>query len=444
MFEVPPEDHATRRSSVKWTRTGCQIYSEAIRSLAFEAVRERICSGWILGTLCSFRNFHPTHTARSWYGDHVVLPTFYDLRHQPSDQKLALPSESYLVKYFEDLEKYLDIGPPVYFVSRDIDVTVRAGQQRMCGRFTTCDDFSVANVLESERQQRRNSSFIAEPTASWIDDYLQWLDPSKESCCRVRKRNPAVFCRATDPERLCQPCFMGREPAWDITMNGLPEGEEFMKYLHQWLASPTTEDCPLAGRASYGAALALEEDGSGVEASHFRTFHSPLRTQADFINSMEAARRISEDLSAKTGSSIFPYSLHYVYFDQYLRIIGITKELLGLGLASVLMVTALLLGSWRTGLIVTGVVGLTIVSVMGVMGVWGINLNAVSLVNLVISLGIAVEFCAHVARAFMNVGSGLPVDHPSGQKERDERMGIALVDVGPSVSRPRQACSGSF
>ena len=332
------------------------------------------------------------------------------------------------------MEKHLDVGPPVYFVSRDVDVTARTGQQLLCGHFTTCKDFSLANVLESERQQRGSSSFIAEPTASWIDDFLHWLDPSKESCCRVRKRNPSVFCRATDPERLCQPCFKDREPTWDITMNGLPEGEEFMKYLQQWLASPTTEDCPLAGRASYGAALALKEDGSGVEASHFRTFHSPLRSQEDFIQSMEAARRISEDLSAQTGTSVFPYSIHYVYFDQYLRIIGITKELLGLGLAAVLIITALMLGSWRTGLIVTGVVGLTIVSVMGVMGAWGISLNAVSLVNLVISLGIAVEFCAHVARAFMNVGSGLPVDHPSGQKERDERMGIALVDVGPSVS----------
>ena len=444
MFEIPPKDHAARCCSVKWTGTGCQIHPKAIRPLASEAVREGICSGHIPGTLCSFRDFHSTHPAWSRYSDHVVLLKTCDLPHRFSDQKLALPSESYLVKYFEDLEKYLDIGPPVYFVTRATDVTVRTGQQRLCGRFTTCDDFSVANVLESERQQRRNSSFIAEPTASWIDDYLQWLDPSKESCCRVRKRNPAVFCRATDPERLCQPCFKGREPAWDITMNGLPEGAEFIKYLQQWLVSPTTEECPLAGKSSYGAALALKEDGSGVEASHFRTFHSPLRTQADFINSMEAAHRISEELSAKTGVSIFPYSLHYVYFDQYLRIVGITKELLGLGLASVLMVTALLLGSWRTGLIVTGVVGLTIVSVMGMMGAWGINLNAVSLVNLVISLGIAVEFCAHVARAFMNVGSGLPVDHPSGQKERDERMGIALVDVGPSVSYFGQSRGGSL
>ena len=435
MLEVTTEDHAARCSSVKRAGTGCQIYPETIRPLAFEAVCEGICPGRVHGSLCPFRGLHPTHSAWSWYGDRIALSVIRGLPYQFTDQKLALPSESYLVKYFEDLEKYLDIGPPVYFVSRDTDVTHRAGQQQLCGRFTTCEDFSVANVLESERQQRRNSSFIAEPTSSWIDDYLQWLDPSKESCCRVRKRNPEIFCRATDPERLCQPCFLGREPEWNITMNGLPEGEEFMKYLQQWLASSTTEECPLAGRASYGAALALKGDGSGVEASHFRTFHSPLRTQADFIHSMEAAHRISEDLSEKTGTSIFPYSLHYVYFDQYLRIIGITKELLGLGLASVLIVTALLLGSWRTGLIVTGVVGLTIVSVMGVMGVWGINLNAVSLVNLVISLGIAVEFCAHVARAFMNVGSGLPVDHPSGQKERDERMGIALVDVGPSVSR---------
>lgn len=243
-----------------------------------------------------------------------------------------------------------------------------------------------------------------------------------------------MFCSPHDSSRLCQPCFIGREPAWNITMGGFPEGDEFMGYLQQWLISPTTEECPLAGKASFGSALSTSEDGKSVVASHFRTFHSPLRTQADFIHSLEAARRIADDISERTGTTVFPYSIHYVYFDQYLHIIGITQEILGLGLASVLIVTALLLGSWRTGVIVTSVVALTTVSVMGVMGIWGINLNAVSLVNLVISLGIAVEFCAHVARAFMNVGSGLPVDHPEGQKERDERMGLALVDVGPSVS----------
>lgn len=344
-----------------------------------------------------------------------------------------MPSDSYLVSYFDHLDAYLDVGPPVYFVSRDLDVTVRAGQQALCGRFTTCEDFSVANVLEAERK-RPAISFISEPSASWIDDFFGWLDPGKEECCRVRKENPSVFCNARDPARLCKPCYKDKEPAWNITMNGLPENEEFMQYVKQWLISPTTEECPVAGKASFGSALSIAQEGDQVTASHFRTFHSPLKTQADFINAFAAAHRVADDISRQTGATVFPYSLFYVFFDQYAHIIAITQEVLGLGLASVLIVTALMLGSWRTGSIVTAVVGLTVVTVMGVMAVWDISLNAISLVNLVISLGIAVEFCAHVARAFMSAGSGLPIDHPAGQKERDERMWTALVDVGPSVS----------
>ncbi|KAF9818352.1 hypothetical protein IEO21_02867 [Rhodonia placenta] len=348
------------------------------------------------------------------------------------DQRLALPSESYLVNYFDNLDSYLDIGPPVYFVVHDVDITERRGQQGLCGRFTTCADNSVANILEAERK-RPESSFMAEPASSWIDDFFNWLDPAHEKCCRVRKRDHTVFCRDTDSPRLCQMCYEDREQAWNITMTGFPENEDFMQYLRQWLVQPTTEDCSLAGKASFGTALSLSPDHDEVLASHFRTFHTPLKSQADFINSFTAAHRIADGLSQETGMSIFPYSLHYVFFDQYAHIVAITEQILGLGLGAVLLVTAVLLGSWRTGTIVTGVVALTVLSVMGMMAVWGIMLNAISLVNLVISLGIAVEFCAHIARAFMSAGSGLPVDHPAGQKERDERMWTALVDVGPSV-----------
>ncbi|KAI0687215.1 multidrug efflux transporter AcrB transmembrane domain-containing protein [Cytidiella melzeri] len=348
------------------------------------------------------------------------------------EQRLALPSDSYLIPWFDSVDAYLEIGPPVYFVVHDADTQERSIQQELCGRFTTCQDYSVANLLEAERKISA-SSFISDPTASWIDDFLSWLNPVQSKCCRVLRRNPDQFCTDRQPDRLCRPCYEGHDPEWNITMNGLPEGEEFMRYLNQWLVSPTTEDCPLAGRASFGMALSLNSEETDVVASHFRTSHTPLKSQADYINSFQAARRIANEISEQTGLGVFPYSFHYVFFDQYAHIVAITEQVLGLGLAAVLLVTALLLGSWRTGTIVTGVVALTVSTVMGVMGLWGISLNAISLVNLVISLGIAVEFCAHVARAFMSCGSGLPMDHPAGQKERDERMVTALVDVGPSV-----------
>lgn len=346
------------------------------------------------------------------------------------DQRLALPSESYLVPYFNDVDSFLDVGPPVYFVTEGGDPSSRHGQQQLCGRFTTCLELSVANSLEAERK-RPDSSFIASPPAAWIDDFLQWTNPTFESCCRVRRRDPSIFCSPRDSERLCRPCFEGKK--WDSTMAGLPEGEDFMRYLEQWLISPTNDECPLGGQAPYSAAVKLASNNTTVAASHFRTYHTPLKSQADFINALAAARRISDDITHRTGVKVFPYSLFYVFFDQYEHIIAMAIEVLFLAFVAVLVITSTLLGSWRTGGTVTFTCALAVINVMGVMGYWGISLNAISLVNLVISLGIAVEFCSHIARAFMGAGSGLPLDKLEGHKERDERTWTALVDVGPSV-----------
>ncbi|KAL1406562.1 niemann-Pick type C-related protein 1 [Vanrija albida] len=345
------------------------------------------------------------------------------------DQRLALPSDSYLVPYFNDLDKYNDVGPPVYFVVKDGDPASRSGQQELCERFTTCADRSVANMIEAERK-RPNVSFLANPPASWIDDFLQWTNPAFESCCRVRRRDPSVFCRPRDSDRLCRPCFEDEE--WDSTMNGLPEGANFTRYLSQWLVSPADESCPLGGMQGYSTAISRAED-STVTASHFRTFHTALRKQSDFISSLAAARRIAGEIARSTGLDVYPYSLFYVYFDQYSYIRGMTAQILIVGLAAVLVITSVLLGSWMTGGTVTFTCALAVINVMGVMGFWGVSLNAISLVNLVISLGIAVEFCSHIARAFMGAGTGLLYDKLEGRKERDERVWTALVDVGPSV-----------
>ncbi|GAB1519952.1 niemann-Pick type C-related protein 1 [Rhizoctonia solani] len=374
------------------------------------------------------------------------------------DQRLALPSSSYLVPYFNALDQHFAVGPPVYFVSR-ANASARTNQQQLCAKFTSCSTTSIANVLEAERK-RSQVSYIADPPASWIDDFMYWLNPELSTCCRVRRADPSVFCGPRDRERLCRPCFEDRVPEWNVTLSGMPEGEEFLRYLNQWLISPTDEDCPLGGRASYGSALSIQDHA--IEASHFRTFHAPLKTQADFINALSSSKRIATELTESTGSEVFAYSLPYVFFEQYATIVSTAQGVLGLGLAAVLIITGLLLGSWRTGVVVTGVVGLAVCTVIGAMAWEGVMLNAISLVNLVIALGIGVEFCAHVARAFVgapstilrgreaSIGVDSEVQDERGsmlggvelgggaateaeQRERDERVVFALADVGPSV-----------
>jgi len=105
---------------------------------------------------------------------------------------------------------------------------------------------------------------------------------------------------------------------WVFAVEGLPEGAEFNRYLHQWLISPTDESCPLGGKAGYASAISFADDASNasVALSHFRTFHTPLKSQADFINALAAAERVADELSKATGKEVFPYSLPYVFFAQ--------------------------------------------------------------------------------------------------------------------------------
>ncbi|BGO93061.1 hypothetical protein NBRC10512_003246 [Rhodotorula toruloides] len=349
------------------------------------------------------------------------------------DQRLALPGSSYLVDYFNVVDEYLDVGPPVYFVVENLNVSALPNVRHLCGRFSTCDQFSLANSLEAERK-RPEVSYLAEPPAVWVDDFVQWLNPLLEDCCRVKRRNPNEFCGPNDSESLCKPCFEDREPPWTTTLEGLPEDGEFMRYVEHWLESPTDEACPLGGKAGYSSALAISEDGENVDLSHFRTYHTSLKTQDDFINALAAARRIAADLAKRTGARVFPYSLFYVFFSSYDTIRSTSRMVLFIALAAVFVVTAALLGSLRTATVLICTVFLSLFTVLGAMGVWGVSLNPLSLVNLVIAIGIAVEFCAHIARAFVGaLGGGLPRSHPQAQGDRDERARTALEDVGASV-----------
>ncbi|RYP52277.1 hypothetical protein DL768_002489 [Monosporascus sp. mg162] len=332
------------------------------------------------------------------------------------DQRVALPDDSYLIGYFNDLYDYLDTGPPVYFVAKDLNAAERAYQRGLCSRFTTCEQLSLTNVLEQERK-RPDVSYISSPTASWIDDFFLWLKPENDACC-------------TEDRKVC---FEDRQPAWNVTLHGMPEGEEFVHYLQKFLTSPTNEECPLAGQASYSQAVVVDVENTNVPASHFRTSHKPLRSQDDFINAYQSARRIANEVSAEMGIEVFPYSVFYVFFDQYADIIQLTATLLGSAVAIIFAVSTVLLGSILTALVVTITVVMTVIDIIGAMAAFDVSLNAVSLVNLIICVGIAVEFCAHIARAF-TFPSGSVMEHAKNRfRGRDARAWTALVNVGGSV-----------
>jgi Niemann-Pick C1 protein len=74
-----------------------------------------------------------------------------------------------------------------------------------------------------------------------------------------------------------------------------------------------------------------------------------------------------------------------------------------------------------------------VTDIVGTMAFFNVSLNAVSLVNLVICVGIGVEFCAHIARAFMFPSRSVMERAKKSFRGRDARAWTALVNVGGSV-----------
>ncbi|GFH26017.1 SSD domain-containing protein, partial [Haematococcus lacustris] len=116
----------------------------------------------------------------------------------------------------------------------------------------------------------------------------------------------------------------------------------------------------------------------------------------EFIQALRAVRRLVSRLQEQLGLRVYAFSVFHVFFEQYLDVWHDAGLLLGSPLAAIGLVCWALTGS--------------------------IQLNAVSLVNLAMALGIAVEFCAHVLHAFTTAPGSRP-----------QRMAAALEKCGASV-----------
>lgn len=348
------------------------------------------------------------------------------------DQKLSMPQDSYLLDYFYGLETYLNVGPPVYFVVNQdaINYTNINDQNLLCGTSGCSPSSMLQQIGQALRQPEK--TYIAQPPSSWIDDYFDWLQStSNPPCCRIFPQNSS-FCPATIESTDCLRCPI------EFEQNQRPTADSFKKYIEFFLIDNPGVKCPKGGHPSYHDGVQIVNHGD-VKSSYFMAFHSVLRTSSDFINAMKNANEIAKNISRTILMNqshsyhdsnrledypVFPYSVFYVFYDQYLTIWHNLVLNLSLSFLAVFVITCLLLGfDIHTAFLILICIIMIIVDMFGVMYLWNIELNAISVVNIVMSVGIAVEFCAHIARYFA------VHDGPN----RLSRARLALAEMGSSV-----------
>ncbi|KAJ9597835.1 hypothetical protein L9F63_011330, partial [Diploptera punctata] len=272
------------------------------------------------------------------------------------------------------------------------------------------------------------NSYIARPVSSWVDDYFDWASDSR--CCKYFPKNES-FCPHTHSK--CSICNIELD---NHTHRPLPL--QFEKYVPFFLQDNPDESCAKAGHAAYGQGVRYLVDQQGlahVGASYFMAYHTILKTSADYYESLRSARKIAANITHTINSNlkemgydktveVFPYSIFYVFYEQYLTTWPDTLFSIGVSLAAIFVVTFLLMGlDVFSSIVVVITITMIVVNIGGLMYWWHITLNAVSLVNLVMAVGIAVEFCSHLVHSFA----------VSVKETRVQRAEDALTHMGSSI-----------
>ncbi|XP_045500079.1 NPC intracellular cholesterol transporter 1 homolog 1b-like, partial [Colias croceus] len=342
------------------------------------------------------------------------------------DQKLAVPQDSYVYKYLDAVDNILPIGPPVFFVLKSgLNFTNPEHQNVICGG-QLCNDDSLTMQIFLAVQQKE-ITYLARISNSWLDDFFDWSS-LPDSCCKYN-RTDGSFCSSVSNDPECEYCNI---PQGEFA-NGLrPSIEAFHYYIPFFLQDSPTETCNKGGLASYYSNVnyVLDSEGrSTVHDSNFMAYHTNLRTSYDYITAVKYAYEVSENITAAiqrhTGLDVevFPYSVFYVYFTQYLTVWEDTFSSLAYCVLGALLINIVVTGfNFTITLATIFTCIMVVVDMMGIMYMWNIQLNAVSCVNLIVSIGITVEFCSHLAYAYA-----------TSSRPANERVADAIKKVGAII-----------
>lgn len=228
----------------------------------------------------------------------------------------------------------------------------------------------------------------------------------------------------------CATCNISYLPS-----NHRPTPNDFEHFVSFFLQDNPDETCAKAGHAAYGQGVNYITNKtshlSKVGASYFMAYHTILKTSKDYYESMREARKIAANITktintkiATSEVEVFPYSVFYVFYEQYLTMWPDTLQSMAISLAAIFVVTFLLMGlDVFSSAVVVITITMIVVNLGGLMYWWHITLNAVSLVNLVMAVGIAVEFCSHLVHSFS----------VSVKTTRLERAADSLTRMGSSI-----------
>ena len=281
-----------------------------------------------------------------------------------------IPDSSYVNEFFNINSEYFATGTPITVNMRETPATFAAqSNMRELHNYLTTSDLVNQDVAVD----------------SWYEEFMTWaVDPSQAATAS------AVFTPSrTDPDATFQ------------------DSSAFYTALYTWYRGTTgsryrgsmiwaSSACNLDGSSEVIPNGCVITDG--LKAHRFNAELSLAATNlgTNRYTTMESMRARCNELYP--GS--FPYSFDFLYWEE----VGVIDTELVRNLAIcggvILVVIFALVPAPRIAIWVVLCVALSIVDTLGFMYFWDVTISGVSTIYLLICVGLAVDYAAHIAHMF--------------------------------------------
>ena len=141
--------------------------------------------------------------------------------------------------------------------------------------------------------------------------------------------------------------------------------------------------------------------------------------------------RALEDKYGIDGAEIYSYSQEMLNYEQYVVFVKETMLSVGLSITAVFFVVLLITGSLSVTCLVLLAVVLVDFFLLALIYYWDLTMNNIVVVNLVIGLGLSVDYSAHIAHTYLHVEA--PKELTTREK-RKYKARVAISSMGSSVA----------
>jgi len=200
--------------------------------------------------------------------------------------------------------------------------------------------------------------------------------------------------------------------------------ESFQERLSHFLFSPT--GAKYRPMFKFDGTLVCGQPAPTVLVSSVDYKHVGFASASEWVPAFDRMNEIVDAANISQLNSnvpaVFPMGVRYANWvtDKVIQ-----RELyrnIGSSILAIFLTILLFLGSFRGALFVIFCVTATIIEVAGFMHFWGLTVDVITCNTLVISIGLCVDFSAHIAHYFL-----------ASHGDRNQRMIMTMTKIGPAV-----------